>query len=64
VSTEHTDKAAAWERFALHHIAFFGDPMFEGSNPILAAAFHVSGVEYRWERGVRYSINSIGGLTS
>ena len=38
------------------HIAFFDDPRFEGCTPILAAAFHVSGVDYRWERAVRYPL--------
>ncbi|HEY7055327.1 MAG TPA: DUF2071 domain-containing protein [Vicinamibacterales bacterium] len=36
--------------------AFFDDPAFDGCTPILAAAFHVSGVDYRWARGVRYPL--------
>ena len=37
-------------------IAFFDQPAFAGCTPVLAAAFHVSGIEYRWLRGVRYPL--------
>ncbi|HEX9366947.1 MAG TPA: DoxX-like family protein [Vicinamibacterales bacterium] len=37
-------------------LSFFDQPAFEGCTPILAAAFHVAGVDYRWERGVRYPL--------
>lgn len=37
-------------------IGFFDQPEFEGCTPILAAAFHVSDIDYRWERGVRYPL--------
>jgi hypothetical protein len=32
-------------------IAFFGDARFRGEAPVLANAFHVADVDYRWERG-------------
>lgn len=37
-------------------IAFFDHPMFRGCTPVLAAAFHVSGVDYHWNRGVRHAL--------
>jgi uncharacterized protein YqjF (DUF2071 family) len=38
-------------------IAFFDQPMFRGCAPILAAAFHVADIDYRWERGVRHVVS-------
>jgi hypothetical protein len=35
----------------LHEVAFFRDARFAGVEPVLANAFHVAGVDYRWERG-------------
>lgn len=40
----------------VEHLAFFNQPAFAGCTPILAAAFHVADIDYRWERGVRYPI--------
>jgi hypothetical protein len=40
----------------VEHLAFFNQPVFAGCAPVLAAAFHVSNIDYRWERGVRYPI--------
>ena len=37
-------------------IAFFERPPFRGCTPVLAAAFHVSGVDYHWRRGVRHAL--------
>jgi uncharacterized membrane protein YphA (DoxX/SURF4 family) len=37
-------------------ISFFDQPAFRGSSPVLAAAFHVSNIDYRWERGVRHAL--------
>jgi hypothetical protein len=37
-------------------ISFFDRPAFAGCTPVLAAAFHVSGIDYRWRRGVRYPL--------
>jgi uncharacterized membrane protein YphA (DoxX/SURF4 family) len=37
-------------------LSFFDQPMFLGCTPILAAAFHVQDIDYRWERGVRYPL--------
>ena len=39
-------------------MAFFDQPAFAGCTPVLAAAFHVADIDYRWERGVRYPIVS------
>jgi uncharacterized membrane protein YphA (DoxX/SURF4 family)/uncharacterized protein YqjF (DUF2071 family) len=36
--------------------AFFDDPAFAGCTPILAAAFQVTEVDYRWERGERFPV--------
>ena len=44
------------------HIAFFDQPAFAGCRPILAAAFHVANVDYRWKRGVRVPLNRGGRL--
>ena len=35
----------------VHEVAFFRDELFGGAEPVLANAFHVAGVDYRWERG-------------
>jgi hypothetical protein len=32
--------------------------VFRGCTPVLAAAFHVNGIEYRWERGVHHRLAS------
>lgn len=40
----------------VERISFFDQPAFRGCTPILAAAFHVSDVGYRWERGVRHAL--------
>jgi uncharacterized membrane protein YphA (DoxX/SURF4 family)/uncharacterized protein YqjF (DUF2071 family) len=40
----------------VHRIAFFDRPCFNGCTPILAAAFHVRNIDYRWERGVRHAL--------
>lgn len=37
-------------------ISFFDRPEFAACTPVLAAAFHVSGIDYRWQRGVRYPL--------
>jgi hypothetical protein len=33
-------------------VGFLRDPMFRGAEPILASAFYVGGIDYRWERGI------------
>jgi Uncharacterized conserved protein (COG2071) len=38
-----------------HDIAYFDDQRFGGGAPVLANAFHVAGVDYRWERGKLFS---------
>ena len=35
-----------------HDVGFLRDPMFQGAEPILASAFYVGGIDYRWERGI------------
>ncbi len=40
----------------VERLSFFDQPAFRGCTPILAAAFHVAGIDYRWERGVRYAL--------
>ena len=37
-------------------VAFFDQPPFRGCTPVLAAAFHVSNVDYHWHRGVRHAL--------
>ena len=44
----------------VRHLSFFDHPMFAGCTPLLAAAFHVKGVNYRWQRGVRYQLSRSG----
>jgi hypothetical protein len=41
----------------VRRLAFFDQPAFDGCTPILAAAFHVKDIDYRWERGVRQALN-------
>jgi hypothetical protein len=31
--------------------------VFDGCTPVLAAAFHVRDIDYRWGRGVRYALS-------
>jgi hypothetical protein len=46
-------------------IGFFDQPAFSRCEPVLAAAFHVSDIEYRWERGVRHPLDApMHGLAS
>jgi hypothetical protein len=40
----------------VEHASFFDQPAFHGCEPVLAAAFHVAGIDYRWERGVRFAL--------
>jgi hypothetical protein len=40
----------------VQRVTFFERPEFAGCTPILAAAFHVKGIDYRWERGVRHGL--------
>ena len=40
----------------VRRIAFFDQPAFRGCTPALAAAFHVSDVDYHWQRGVRHAL--------
>jgi uncharacterized membrane protein YphA (DoxX/SURF4 family) len=40
----------------VRRLGFFDQPRFKGCTPVLAAAFHVADVDYRWERGVRHAL--------
>jgi uncharacterized membrane protein YphA (DoxX/SURF4 family) len=40
----------------VERLSFFDQPAFRGCTPVLAAAFQVSGIDYRWERGVRHAL--------
>lgn len=40
----------------VERLSFFDQPAFHGCTPVLAAACHVSGIDYRWKRGVRYAL--------
>jgi hypothetical protein len=44
-------------RVEVKECSFFQDPRFAGVTPILANAFHVSDLEYRWDRGVRVPLD-------
>jgi hypothetical protein len=36
----------------VREVSFLRHPMFRGANAVLASAFHIGGIEYRWEPGV------------
>ena len=38
-------------------MSFFEQAAFDGCTPVLAAAFHVKDIDYRWERGVRHALS-------
>ena len=40
----------------VRRLAFFDQPAFKGCTPVLAAAFHVKDIDYRWERGIRHAL--------
>ncbi len=41
----------------VRRISFFEQAAFDGCTPVLAAAFHVKDIDYRWERGVRHALS-------
>ncbi len=43
----------------VRRLAFFEQPPFRDRAPVLAAAFRVRDVEYRWSRGVRYPLRPV-----
>ncbi|HYE04995.1 MAG TPA: DUF2071 domain-containing protein [Planctomycetota bacterium] len=55
----------AWEprpiRVAVHENGFLASPALRGCAPILANAFLVSGVPYRWKRGVVERLGDVDG---
>ena len=42
----------------VERVAFFDHAPFRGCRPVLAAAFHVSNVDYHWYRGVRHALQA------
>jgi hypothetical protein len=44
----------------IRRMSFFDQPVFSGWTPVLAAAFYVHGIDYRWERGVRHGLTDAG----
>lgn len=42
----------------VRRIAFLDQPAFAGATPILAAAFQVNDIDYRWNRGRRYGLDA------
>ncbi len=34
-------------------LTFIDRPPFAGVEPVLASAFHIAGIDYRWQRGIR-----------
>lgn len=40
-------------RVDVDRLSFFDSEPFRNSDPVLASAFHLRGVPYRWERGIR-----------
>jgi len=44
----------------VRRMSFFDQPVFSGCSPVLAAAFYVHGIDYRWERGVRHGLTDAG----
>jgi hypothetical protein len=42
----------------VRRISFFDQSVFDGCRPVLAAAFYVHDIDYRWERGVRYGLSN------
>lgn len=59
ISATRTNWQPAPIAVVVERISFFDQPEFDGCRPILAAAFHVSHVDYRWERGVRYALDQV-----
>lgn len=42
----------------VRQITFFDQPQFTGTQPRLVSAFYLADVPYRWDRGVRYQLDS------
>lgn len=40
----------------VERLSFFEQPAFRGCSPVLAAAFYMSDVDYRWQRGVHHAV--------
>lgn len=45
----------------VRRITFFDHPPWTASKPRLASAFYVANIPYRWDRGVRYSLDESAG---
>lgn len=46
----------------VRRMSFFEQPMFRECTPVLAAAFHVRDIDYRWERGVHHPLGAAGDI--
>lgn len=56
IEAARTNWAPAPIAVNVRRLSFFDQPAFAGCTPTLAAAFHVSNVDYRWHRGVRHPL--------
>jgi uncharacterized protein YqjF (DUF2071 family)/uncharacterized membrane protein YphA (DoxX/SURF4 family) len=56
IEAERTNWAPAPVSVKVRRLAFFDQPAFADCTPVLAAAFHVSNIDYRWRRGVRHAL--------
>lgn len=45
-------------RVDVRQCTFLDRPPFVGSKPLLASAFYMANIPYRWERGVRYALKN------
>ena len=56
IEAERTNWRPAPVAVRVGRMSFFDHPAFAGCRPVLAAAFRMSGVDYRWQRGVRFPL--------
>jgi len=64
IKANRTNWSPAAVRVDVGHISFFDQPVFAACTPVLAAAFHVPDVDYRWERGVHVPLPASTGKRS
>ena len=48
----------------VERLAFFDQPAFRDTTPILAAAFRVANIDYQWKRGTRHPLPKTEEATS
>jgi hypothetical protein len=46
----------------VRRMSFFDQPMFAGCTPVLASAFRMTDVDYRWHRGARFALDARDGM--